>query len=103
MDVSSDRHGELRFPQQSKKGQWPCVRVMRLECVGYYPKEVFADGVWDASVDVYSLGMSLVHFLSNAPPSVKMDLLTWRYSECGSSQDIIQAILRVVVKEASDR
>lgn len=39
-----------------------------LECVGYYPKEVFVDGSWDSSVDVYSLGMSLVHFLSNAPP-----------------------------------
>lgn len=39
-----------------------------LAMVGYYPKEVFTDGTWTPGVDIYALGMMLIHFITQKPP-----------------------------------
>ena len=39
-----------------------------IEYIGYFPKEVFAENNWSCAVDVYALGMVIVHFLTNQKP-----------------------------------
>ncbi|KNB42031.1 hypothetical protein JH06_4617 [Blastocystis sp. subtype 4] len=64
-------------------------RAKKDNCVGYFPKEVFAENDWSCAVDVYALGMVIVHFLTNAKP----------YSEYATNEEIIDAIIRVWVIE----
>lgn len=39
-----------------------------VECVGYYPREVLFEEEWTPSVDVYALGMMLIHFITQQKP-----------------------------------
>lgn len=38
------------------------------ECVGYYPKEVLFDEEWTPKIDVYALGMVIIHFVTQRKP-----------------------------------
>ena len=55
--------------------------------VGYFPKEALFDRVWSCGVDVYALGMMIIHFLTSEPP----------FHEKGSKEAILQAIKNVPI------
>lgn len=39
-----------------------------IECVGYYPREVLFEEEWTPKVDVYALGMVIIHFITQRKP-----------------------------------
>lgn len=53
--------------------------------VGYFPSEALFDAEWTCAVDVYALGMMIVHFVTSQPP----------YSEEGNKKAILEAIRNV--------
>lgn len=36
--------------------------------VGYFPQEVFSSHSWTPGVDIYALGMTLMHFITQRRP-----------------------------------
>ena len=57
--------------------------------VGYFPAEALFDAEWTCGVDVYALGMMIIHFITSLPP----------YSEKGSKEAILEAIRSVREEE----
>ena len=53
--------------------------------VGYFPSEALFEAEWTCAVDVYALGMMIVHFVTSQPP----------YSEEGNKEAILEAIRNV--------
>lgn len=53
--------------------------------VGYFPSEALFDAEWTCAVDVYALGMMIIHFVTSQPP----------YGEEGSKEAILEAIRNV--------
>ena len=51
--------------------------------IGYFPQEVFTTGKWSTGIDIYALGMTVIHFLTQKPP----------YEEKKTNDERINAIL----------
>lgn len=61
--------------------------LLRVANIGYYAPEVFTDGLWTPAVDIYALGMSIIHMLSGCHP----------YGELDDNSFILSAIKRVPI------
>ncbi|KAK8822408.1 hypothetical protein WA577_005571 [Blastocystis sp. JDR] len=48
--------------------------------IGYYAPEVFTDGLWTTAVDIYALGMAVIHLLSGCHPYGELDDNTFMLS-----------------------
>ena len=53
--------------------------------VGYFPAEALFGTEWTCAVDVYALGMMIIHFITSLPP----------YSEKETKEAILEAIQHV--------
>ena len=69
------------------------TRAQNDALVGYFPKEALFDSVWSCDVDIYALGMTIIHFLTSEPP----------FHEKGSKEAILQAIKNVLLSQPFHR
>lgn len=44
-----------------------------IDSIGYYAPEVFTKGMWTTAVDIYALGMAVIHLLSGCQPYGEQD------------------------------
>lgn len=58
------------------RGGW----TLRIDSIGYYAPEVFTDGLWTTAVDIYALGMAVIHLLSGCHPYGEQDDKTFMLS-----------------------
>lgn len=56
------------FPARARKDSKLWGSQLPLEMIGYFPKEVFAENSWTPAIDIYALGMTIIHFLTNTEP-----------------------------------
>ena len=54
--------------------------ILRIDSIGYYAPEVFTDGLWTTAVDIYALGMAVIHLLSGCHPYGELDDNTFMLS-----------------------
>ena len=56
------------------------IIALRIDSIGYYAPEVFTDGLWTTAVDIYALGMAVIHLLSGCHPYGELDDNTFMLS-----------------------
>ena len=78
------------FPARARKDRMFSI-LFSVAFVGYFPQEVFEDNLWTPGVDIYALGMTIIHFVTQKAP-YNTDYIYSRYEEKGSADNIINAI-----------
>lgn len=62
-------HVTMAFKQEQERIVMLSL-ILSIGLVGYFPQEVFSNYCWTPGVDIYALGMTIIHFLSQKAPSL---------------------------------